>query len=84
MTDQEIMQLVEEAGMFAMLGPLSNLLHHEIAILQRFSNLVAEREREACLAEIETGIWLDKTTEEVLADIAGAIRARGGKGGEEC
>lgn len=33
-------------------------------------------EREACLAEIETGIWLDKTTEEVLAEIAEAIRAR--------
>lgn len=33
-------------------------------------------ERNACLAEIETGIWLDKTTEEVLADIAEAIRAR--------
>ena len=38
-------------------------------------------ERNACLAEIETGIWLDKTTEEVLADIAGSIRARGKKGG---
>lgn len=34
-------------------------------------------ERNACLAEIETGIWVDKTTEEVLAEIADAIRARG-------
>lgn len=33
-------------------------------------------ERNACLAEIETGIWMDKTTEEVLAEIAEAIRAR--------
>lgn len=33
-------------------------------------------ERNACLSEIETGIWLDKTTEEVLADIAAAIRSR--------
>ena len=33
-------------------------------------------ERNACLAEIETGIWIDKTTEEVLAEIAEAIRAR--------
>lgn len=36
-------------------------------------------EREACLAEIETGIWMDKTTEEVLAEIAEAIRARSDK-----
>jgi len=33
-------------------------------------------ERNACLAEIETGIWMDKTTEDVLAEIASAIRAR--------
>lgn len=33
-------------------------------------------ERNACLSEIETGIWMDKTTEEVLAEIADAIRAR--------
>lgn len=38
-------------------------------------------EREAMLSEIETGIWLDKTTEEVLAEIAEAIRSRGEKGG---
>lgn len=37
-------------------------------------------EREACLAEVETGIWLDKTTDEVLAELADTIRARGGKG----
>lgn len=34
-------------------------------------------EREACLAEIETGIWIDMTTDEILAAIADAIRARG-------
>lgn len=33
-------------------------------------------EREACLAEIETGIWFDKTTEEILDSIAAAIRGR--------
>lgn len=36
-------------------------------------------EREACLAEIETGIWIDMTTDEILASIADAIRARGAK-----
>lgn len=36
-------------------------------------------EREACLAEIETGIWIDMTTDEILASIADSIRARGAK-----
>lgn len=36
----------------------------------------AKLERNACLAEIETGIWMDKTTEEVLGEIAEVIRAR--------
>lgn len=34
-------------------------------------------EREACLAEIEQGIWVDKTASEILDAIAAAIRARG-------
>ncbi len=38
-------------------------------------------EREALLAEVETGIWFDKSTEEVLESLAAAIRARGEKGG---
>jgi len=56
MTEQEIMQLAKEAGMFAMLGPLSHLLDHEIACLQRFANLVAEREREACAKIAESTV----------------------------
>ena len=36
-------------------------------------------EREACLAEIEQGIWFDKTTSEILDSISEAIRARGQK-----
>jgi hypothetical protein len=36
-------------------------------------------EREACLAEIETGIWVDMSVDEILASIADAIRARGAK-----
>ena len=38
-------------------------------------------ERNALLSEIETGIWIDKTTDEVLAELADTIRARGEKGG---
>lgn len=86
MTEQEIMQLASDAGFDSSFSDYDgNLMicsggYDEELItdeLKRFAALVAEREREACLAEIETGIWLDKTTEEVLADIAGAIRARG-------
>lgn len=36
-------------------------------------------DREACLVEIEQGIWFDKTTSEILDSIAEAIRARGEK-----
>ncbi len=36
-------------------------------------------EREANLAEIETGIWVDMSTEEVLDAIATSIRNRGNK-----
>ena len=36
-------------------------------------------EREACLAEVEQGIWFDKSKDEILASIADAIRARGQK-----
>lgn len=39
-------------------------------------------EREACLAEIETGIWIDMTTDEILSAIADAIRARDTQKGE--
>ncbi len=70
--------------MFAMLGPLSNLLHHEIVILQRFAALVAEREREACAMVCddegaEWDIWRDGW--HAANECAAAIRARGEKGG---
>lgn len=76
LTQQQIIALAVEAGMSELLGPTSALLNSEIACLHRFAALVAKQERNACLAEIETGIWMDKTTEEVLVDIANAIRAR--------
>lgn len=75
-TQQEIIALSVEAGMSELLGPTSALMNSEIACLHRFAALVSQLERNACLAEIETGIWMDKTTEELLAEIAEAIRAR--------
>lgn len=79
MTEQEVMQLARDAGCIK-----EDWLEVNANFMQRFAALVAEREREACLAEIETGIWLDKTTEEVLAEIAAAIHARGKEGGAPC
>lgn len=32
------------------------------------------RERARCLAEVETGIWVDKSVNEILDSIAAAIR----------
>jgi len=55
LTKKEISALAREAGCIGWLEVNGEFL-------QRFAALVAEREREACLAEIETGIWLDKTT----------------------
>lgn len=78
LTKEEVVRLAREAG----LGPVTiSALEFRDGSLSRFAALVAEAEREAMLSEIETGIWFDKTTEEVLAEIAAAIRARGEKGG---
>lgn len=89
LTQQEIIALAVEAG-FDDITPwldANNVEQGQIDAANRwiermtaFAALACQRgvrdERNACLAEIETGIWMDKTTEEVLADIAGAIRAR--------
>ena len=50
-----------------------------IVELENFAAIVAAAEREACLAEVEQGIWFDKSKDEILASIADAIRARGQK-----
>jgi len=81
LTREELIHLATKAGYC----PKSETLPSSFeGFLGRFATLVADREREACLAEIETGIWLDKTTEEVLAEIAAAIHARGKGGGTPC
>lgn len=80
LTEEEIVRMAQKAG----LGPLTiSALEFRDGSLSRFAALVTEAEREACLAEIETGIWLDKTTEEVLAEIATAIRDRNNKDNQQ-
>lgn len=76
LTQQQIIALAVEAGMSEIVGPIGALTDSEIARLHRFAALASQQERNACLAEIETGIWMDNTTEDVLAEIAEAIRAR--------
>lgn len=85
LSQQQIIALAVEAGftvgsIAAVDYVVSSKPYDSVAILERFFKAAYQRgvrdERNACLAEIETGIWIDKTTEEVLADIAWVIRAR--------
>lgn len=84
-TQQQIIALAVEAGftvgsIAAVDYVVSSKPYDSVAILERFFKAAYQRgvrdERNACLAEIETGIWMDKTTEEVLGEIVEAIRAR--------
>lgn len=75
-TQQQIIALAVESGLAEVTDTAYSLPVDYVEALAKFAQLAAQQERNACLAEIETGIWMDKTTEEVLADIAEAIRAR--------
>lgn len=75
-TKQQIIALAVEAGLAEVTDTADSLPVEYVDALAKFAMLAAQQERNACLAEIETGIWMDKTTEEVLAEIADAIRAR--------
>ena len=75
-TQQQIIALAVEAGLAEVTDTADSLPVEYVEALAKFAQLAAKQERNACLAEIETGIWMDKTTEEVLAEIADAIRAR--------
>lgn len=80
LTQQQIIALAVEADLAEVEDTAESLPACYVESLAKFENLAYQRgvrdERNACLAEIETGIWMDKTTEEVLAEIADAIRAR--------
>lgn len=84
MTEQEMMRLAKEAGMFAILGPLRSLLSHEIGILHRFTTLVAERERQACAKVCESIYTNGDAAEGWLCIAADKIRARGESWSGEC
>lgn len=75
-TQQQIIALAVEAGLAEVTDTADSLPVDYVEALAKFAKLAAQQERNACLAEVETGIWIDKTTEEVLADITDAIRAR--------
>ena len=78
-TQQEIIALAVEAGAVFHGGGHLNFGTIDVDVIKLVKNAYqrgVRDERNACLAEIETGIWMDKTTEEVLAEIAEAIRAR--------
>lgn len=81
LTKQQIIELAVEAGLAEVTDTADSLPAEYVEALAKFARLAAQQERNGCLAEIETGIWIDKTTEEVLAELSAAIRARGEKGG---
>ena len=74
MTKDDIIRMVMECDLGRVCGPLDTLLDYEWEILQRFANLVAAAEREAC-AQI-----VDDFGDEWMCDshmLSKAIRARG-------
>lgn len=73
MTRDDVLKMAYDAGF----GNLVSMPHIDGFV--RFANMVADAEREECLAEIETGIWVDNPADEILDSIAAAIRARGTK-----
>lgn len=81
LTRENIIALAVEAGLAEVTDTADSLPVEYVEALAKFAMLAAQQERNACLVEIETGIWIDKTTEEVLAELADTIRARGKKGG---
>lgn len=81
LTRENIIALAVEAGLAEVTDTAESLPVDYVESLEKFARLAAQQERNACLAEIETGIWIDQTTEEVLAELADTISARGEKGG---
>lgn len=73
MTPQNIIRMARKAGF----SICNSCTVGDTDSCERFAALAVAHEREACLAEIEQGIWLDKTTSEILDLIASSIRARG-------
>jgi len=63
MTQDEINQLVEQAGFH---GVLSIGVVMDAKQLEAFAKLVTEREREACANIAEDGLWVGLTHQKLL------------------
>jgi hypothetical protein len=82
MTQDEINQIVEQAGFH---GVLSIGVVMDSKQLETFAKLVAEKEREACakllertdLGGLKSDVWLQNYTATILDGYAKAIRTRG-------
>jgi hypothetical protein len=82
MTQDEINQIVEQAGFH---GVLSIGVVMDSKQLKAFAKLVAEKEREACakllertdLGGLKSDVWLQNYTATILDGYAKAIRTRG-------
>ena len=82
---QSIIDMAREAGLYVgenlsgvmLVGHAKSeglLIHLDVADLNRFAVLVRNAALEDAVVEVEQGIWFDKTTDEILASIADAIR----------
>ena len=67
MTQDEIIEITRQAGGFDATPEF----------LERFANLVAAKEREACAKIVEESSLPDRYSQECMPDIANDIRARG-------
>jgi len=72
MTQDEIIEMAKQAGEEA--GMAEFIFH---PVIERFANLVAQHEREACAKVCESRITPGTGSVAILNGAAGAIRARG-------
>jgi hypothetical protein len=68
MTKDDIITLARECDLGRVCGPLDTLLDYEWEILERFANLVAAAEREACAAMFDDrNVWDEEVGERIRA-----------------
>jgi hypothetical protein len=70
MTDKEIIEMAQECGLIGMRPHLDGIYSEALVA---FAKLVAEKEREACIKEVE--VWGDLCPDAQF--IANKLRARG-------
>jgi hypothetical protein len=68
MTRDDIIKLAGDCDLGRVCGPLDTLLSYEWEYLQRFANLVAAAEREACAAMFDDhNVWDEEVGERIRA-----------------